>query len=202
MHQGVMMDSRLIPDVGDALLVVDVQNDFLPGGSLGVPEGDRVLPPINNAIAVFLARGLPIFASRDWHPANHCSFRPQGGLWPPHCVAGTPGAAFSSALNLPATATLIYKATRVDEEAYSVFGGTGFEGMLRRAGVRRIIIGGLATDYCVLATTRDACLLGFSVVVLTDAVCAVDVHPGDGKRALAEMRRLGAQCATSESLAA
>ena len=186
---------------GDALLVVDVQNDFLPGGALGVPDGDRVLVPINNAIAVFLAHGLPIFASRDWHPANHCSFREQGGPWPPHCMADTPGAAFSPALNLPASATLLYKATRVDEEAYSVFGGTGFEGMLRRAGVRRIFVGGLATDYCVLATARDACLLGFSVVVLTDAVCAVDVQPGDGARALAEMRRLGAQFAESKDLA-
>lgn len=192
----------LIPAAGDALLIVDVQNDFLPGGALGVPDGDRVLVPINHAIAVFRARGLPIFASRDWHPANHCSFREQGGPWPPHCVADSPGAAFSSALNLPATATLLYKATRVDEEAYSVFGGTGFEGMLRRARVRRIIVGGLATDYCVLATTRDACLLGFSVVVLTDAVCAVDVQPGDGERALTEMRRLGAQFAESKDLAA
>lgn len=192
----------LFPAASDALLIVDVQNDFLPGGALGVPDGDRVLLPINHAIAIFLARALPIFASRDWHPAHHCSFREQGGPWPPHCVADSPGAAFSSALNLPATATLLYKATRVDEEAYSVFGGTGFEGMLRRAGVRRIIVGGLATDYCVLATTRDACLLGFGVVVLTDAVCAVDVQPGDGGRALAEMRRLGAQFAESKDLAA
>lgn len=192
---------KMKPGVGDALLIVDVQYDFLPGGALGVPDGDRVLAPINNAIALFRARGLPIFASRDWHPANHCSFREQGGPWPPHCVADTAGAAFSSDLDLPATATLIYKATRVDEEAYSVFGGTGFEGMLRAAGVRRIFIGGLATDYCVLATTRDACLLGFSVVVLTDAVCAVDVHPGDGERALAEMRQLCAQFTTSKELA-
>lgn len=192
---------ELIPGVGDALLVVDVQNDFLPGGALGVPDGDRVLEPINKAIAVFLAHGLPIFASRDWHPVGHCSFREQGGPWPVHCVADTPGAAFSSALDLPTTATLIYKATRVDEEAYSVFGGTGFEGMLRHAGVRRIFIGGLATDYCVLATTRDALMRGFGVVVLTDAVCAVNVQPGDGERALAEMDQLGAQFATSGELA-
>jgi nicotinamidase/pyrazinamidase len=191
---------KLIPDVGDALLVVDVQNDFLPGGALGVPDGDRVLAPINNAIALFVSRGLPVFASRDWHPANHCSFKEQGGPWPVHCVADSAGAAFSSELDLPANATLVYKATRVDEEAYSVFGGTGFEGMLRRAGVKRIFVGGLATDYCVLATTRDACLLGFSVVVLVDAVCAVDVHPGDGERALGEMRNLGAQLAESKEL--
>jgi nicotinamidase/pyrazinamidase len=192
---------KLIPGDGDALLVVDVQNDFLPGGALGVPDGDRVLAPINKAIAVFLAHELPIFASRDWHPVGHCSFREQGGPWPVHCVAGTPGAAFSSALDLPAIATLVYKATRVDEEAYSVFGGTGFEGMLRSAGVRRIFIGGLATDYCVLATTRDARMRGFGVVVLTDAVCAVNVQPGDGERALAEMKQLGARFATSGELA-
>ena len=191
---------KLIPGVGDALLVVDVQNDFLLGGALGVPDGDRVLAPINKAIAVFRAHGLPLFASRDWHPVGHCSFSEQGGPWPVHCVADTPGAAFSSALDLPETVTLIYKATRVDEEAYSVFGGTGFEGMLRREGVRRIFIGGLATDYCVLATARDARLLGFGVVVLTDAVCAVDVQPGDGERALAEMRHLCVQFATSAEL--
>lgn len=192
---------KLIPGSGDALLIVDVQNDFLPGGALGVPDGDRVLAPINKAIEVFLAHGLSIFASRDWHPAGHCSFREQGGPWPAHCVADTPGAAFSSALDLPATAILIYKATRVDEEAYSVFGGTGFEGMLRHAGVRRIFIGGLATDYCVLATTRDALMRGFGVVVLTDAVCAVNVQSGDDERALAEMGQLGARFATSGELA-
>lgn len=192
---------NLIPGTGDALLIVDVQNDFLPGGSLGVPDGDRVLAPINKAIALFFGQGLPIFASRDWHPVNHCSFREQGGPWPVHCVADTPGAAFSSALDLPANAILIYKATRVDEEAYSVFGGTGFEGILRRAGVRRVYIGGLATDYCVLATTRDARLLGFNVVVLTDAVCAVNVTPGDSERAVEEMRRLGAQFVSSTEFA-
>lgn len=195
------MDRRM-PAQGDALLIVDVQNDFLPGGALGVPDGDRVLAPANRAIAAFRAHGLPVYASRDWHPANHCSFHAQGGPWPVHCVADSPGAAFAAALELPADATLVYKASRADEEAYSVFGGTGFEGMLRRAGVRRIFVGGLATDYCVLATVRDARLLGFGVVVLADAVCAVEVQPGDGERALAEMRRLGAQFATSAELAA
>lgn len=193
---------RGMPVQGDALLIVDVQNDFLPGGALGVPGGDRVLAPINRAIAAFLARGLPVYASRDWHPANHCSFRAQGGPWPVHCVADSHGAAFAAALELPGNATLVYKASRADEEAYSVFGGTGFEGMLRRAGVRRIFVGGLATDYCVLATVRDARLLGFGAVVLADAVCAVEVQPGDGERALAEMRRLGAQFVTSAELAA
>lgn len=192
---------KLKPGMGDALLAVDVQNDFLPGGSLGVPDGDRVLAPINKAIALFLARGLPIFASRDWHPANHCSFREQGGPWPVHCVADTPGAAFSPALELPETATLLYKATREDVDVYSVFGGTGFDEMLQGDGVRRIFIGGLATDYCVLNTVRDARGLGYAVVVLTDAVRPVDVEPGDGERALAEMRLLGAKLVTTEELA-
>lgn len=185
--------NKQMPGTGDALLIVDVQNDFLPGGSLGVPNGDRVIDPINHAIALFSQHNLPIFASRDWHPPRHCSFREQGGRWPVHCVADTPGAAFSSALALPKKSILVYKATRVDEEAYSVFGGTGFEGMLRLLGVNRIFIGGLATDYCVLATTRDACLLGFSVVVLSDAVCGVESRHGDSERALAEMRGVGAQ---------
>lgn len=192
--------NKEMPVPGDALLIVDVQNDFLPGGSLGVPNGDRVIDPINHAISLFAQRKLPIFASRDWHPPRHCSFSEQGGRWPVHCVADTPGAAFSAALALPKKAVLVYKATRVDEEAYSVFGGTGFEGMLRRAGVKRIFIGGLATDYCVLATTRDACLLGFSVVVLSDAVCGVESRHGDSERALAEMRGVGAQFIESRQL--
>jgi nicotinamidase/pyrazinamidase len=184
----------------DALLIVDVQNDFLPGGSLGVPRGDGVIAPLNRAIALFTARARPVFASRDWHPARHCSFREQGGPWPPHCVVGTPGADFAPGLALPASAVMVFKATRADEESYSVFGGTGFEGMLRAASARRIVVGGLATDYCVLATTRDARLLGFAVVVLSDAVRAVDVQPGDGTRALEEMARLGATFATTDEL--
>ena len=194
------MATSIVVGAGDVLLLVDVQNDFLPGGSLGVPCGDEVIAPLNRAIGLFMARSRPVFASRDWHPVRHCSFREQGGPWPPHCVVGSPGADFAPGLALPASAVMVFKATRADEESYSVFGGTGFEGMLRAAGAQRIVIGGLATDYCVLATTRDARLLGFAVVVLVDAVRAVDVRAGDGARALEEMVRLGAVMAKADEL--
>ena len=180
------------PGPGDALVVVDVQNDFLPGGSLAVPRGDQVIAPLNRWIARFAAAGLPVYATRDWHPVDHCSFAAQGGPWPPHCVAGTPGAAFADALGLPSDATVIGKATRQDADAYSGFAGTDLHERLRHAGVKRLFVGGLATDYCVLNTVRDALGLGYGVVLLTAAVRAVDVRPGDGDRALAEMIAAGA----------
>lgn len=180
------------PGPGDALVIVDVQNDFLPGGSLAVPHGDQVIAPLNRWIARFAAAGLPVYATRDWHPVDHCSFAAQGGPWPPHCVAGTPGAAFADALGLPSDATVIGKATRQDADAYSGFAGTDLHERLRHAGVKRLFVGGLATDYCVLNTVRDALGLGYGVVLLTAAVRAVDVQPGDGDRALAEMIAAGA----------
>ena len=177
---------------GDALLVVDVQRDFLPGGALGIAGGDRVIAPLNEYMAAIAARGLPIFLTRDWHPPDHCSFRERGGPWPPHCVAGTPGAEFDPRLAAPASAGIVSKATERDREAYSAFEGTDLDARLRAAGVRRIFIGGLATDYCVLFTARDAVARGFEVVVLRDAICAIDARPGDGRRALDEMAALGA----------
>ena len=180
------------PGPGDALVIVDVQNDFLPGGSLAVPRGDQVIAPLNRWIARFAAAGLPVYATRDWHPVDHCSFAAQGGPWPPHCVAGTPGAAFADALGLPSDATVIGKATRQDADAYSGFAGTDLHERLRHAGVKRLFVGGLATDYCVLNTVRDALGLGYGVALLTAAVRAVDVQPGDGDRALAEMIAAGA----------
>jgi nicotinamidase/pyrazinamidase len=177
----------------DALLLEDVQVDFCPGGALPVPDGDAVVPVLNEWIERFEASGQPIFASRDWHPANHVSFREQGGPWPPHCVAGTPGAAFHAELRLPHSATVVSKATEPDREAYSTFDRTGFADELRRRGIRRLTIGGLATDYCVRATVLDALREEFEVRLLRDAVRAVDVTPGDGDRALEEMRAAGAQ---------
>jgi nicotinamidase/pyrazinamidase len=191
----------LVPGPGDALLVVDVQHDFLPGGALGVRGGDAILGPINAAIARFAARGAPVLASRDWHPAGHCSFREQGGPWPVHCVAGSHGAAFSPALHLPPGTVVVSKATERDQEAYSAFAGTGLHKHLQALGVRRLFIVGLATDYCVLHTARDALALGYRVVVLRDAVAAVDAQPGDGAHALAEMGRAGAAVAESARLA-
>lgn len=187
------------PQRGDALVIVDVQNDFLPGGALAVPHGDEVVPVLNRWIERFTARGLPVVATRDWHPPDHCSFRERGGPWPVHCVAGTEGAAFAPGLRLPADALVISKATEPDREAYSGFEGTDLAARLRGLGVRRLFVGGLATDYCVLSTVRDARREGFDVVLLEDAVRAVDVQPGDGARALEEMRRLGAGLVRTEA---
>jgi len=185
---------------GDALVIVDVQNDFLPGGSLPVPEGDLVIPALNKAIFLFREDSLPIVASRDWHPENHCSFQSQGGPWPVHCVAGSEGAGFPPTLDLPCSAVIVSKGTEPGHEAYSAFDQTGLAETLRKMGVKRLVTGGLATDYCVLHTVQDALKEGFQVVLLTDAIRAVEVSPGDGERAVAEMVRLGAQTATVEDL--
>lgn len=178
---------------GDALLAVDVQNDFLPGGALGVKDGDQVVAPLNRWIARFEAAHLPIFFTRDWHPADHCSFKAQGGIWPPHCIAGTTGAQFSTSLAMPAEYGIVSKATRQDAEAYSTFAGTDLHERLQRAKVRRVFLGGLATDYCVVNSTLDARRLGYEVVVLVDAIRAVELHPGDSDRAIATMRSAGAE---------
>lgn len=190
----------LAPAAGDALLVVDLQHDFLPGGALGVAHGDATVTPINRLIALFTARGLPVFASRDWHPADHCSFHEQGGPWPVHCVAGTHGAAFTDAVQWPADVTVVSKATARDREAYSALDGTGLREHLAARGVKRIFVAGLATDYCVRATAADALAAGLDVVVVRDAVAAVDVQPGDGERALAEIREHGGRVVESAAL--
>ncbi|OGS95374.1 MAG: nicotinamidase [Gallionellales bacterium RIFCSPLOWO2_02_FULL_57_47] len=190
----------LQPKPGDALLIVDVQNDFLPGGSLAVPRGDEVVPVLNRYLRAFTAQNLPIYATRDWHPERHCSFRAQGGIWPPHCVAGTRGAEFAAALQLPSSAVIISKATTAELDAYSGFQGTNLDQQLREAKIRRLFIGGLATDYCVLNTVRDALRLGYEVFLLADAIRAVDVLPGKGQRAEQEMARLGAQRITIERI--
>ena len=178
---------------GDALLVIDMQLDFLPGGTLGVPDGDQVIAPINRLMQLFRTRGLPVFASRDWHPENHCSFAARGGPWPPHCVAGTEGAEFSPQLDLPPDALVVSKADSADVDAYSAFKDTGLAAQLRERGVRRVVVGGLATDYCVLNTVIDARDNGFEVIVVPEAMCAVDGAAGDGERALARMAELGAR---------
>ena len=193
------MTVRLKP--GDALVIVDVQNDFLPGGALPVPEGDRVVPVLNEYIHRFRTAGLPIVATRDWHPPDHCSFQAQGGPWPPHCVQGTPGADFAPGLELPEDALIVSKATKPDQEAYSGFQGTDLDARLREMGVRRLFIGGLATDYCVKQTVLDALRLGYRVYLLTDAIRAVDVQPGDGDAAIDEMLRAGALPLTLSDLA-
>ncbi len=185
----------------DALLIVDVQRDFLPGGSLAVHEGDAVVPALNRYIALARGSGLPVFASRDCHPKNHCSFRAFGGPWPEHCVAGTPGAEFAPALELPAETVVIDKAISAEADAYSAFSGTTLSRLLRERGAKRLLVGGLATDYCVLNTVRDALKEGFGVLLLTDAIRAVNVNAGDGERAEREMRGAGAVATEYRELA-
>lgn len=176
----------------DALIVVDVQNDFLPGGSLAVPDGDAIVPILNAYIRIFQRYGLPIYATRDWHPADHCSFLEQGGTWPPHCIAETQGAAFSADLELPPDVVVISKATLQEKDAYSGFEDTDLAARCRRLGCQRLFIGGLATDYCVLNTVRDALSEGFDVYLLMDAIRGVNVNPNDDEAAIAEMRSRGA----------
>ncbi len=176
----------------DALIIVDVQQDFLPGGALAVPRSDEILPVLNGYIERFRAAGLPVVVTRDWHPPDHCSFKPQGGPWPVHCVAGTAGAGFPLELKLPEDVRIVSKAEDPMQDAYSGFSGTNLSAMLRALGIQRLFIGGLATDYCVLNTVLDALRKGFGVFLLEDAIRAVNVRPGDGERAVARMRERGA----------
>ena len=177
---------------GDALIVVDVQRDFV-GGSLAVPGAEQVVPVLERYLASFRRKGLPIFATRDWHPADHMSFRERGGAWPAHCVAGTRGAEFAPGLTLGEDATVVSKGTARDTDAYSAFEGTALDEMLKRARIHRVFVGGLATDYCVLATVRDALNRGYRVFLLADAIRAADRKPGDGAFAVRTMLRLGAE---------
>lgn len=186
----------------DALLIADIQSDFLPGGALGISGGGEILPILSNYIRRFHTRQLPIFLTRDWHPPNHCSFRDQGGPWPVHCVAGTPGSLPPAGFETPASAVMIYKAIDPDREAYSAFHRTALDRHLRALGVRRVFIGGLATDYCVLHTVKDALSLGYAVYLLLDGIKAVNVQPDDGVRAEQDMIRLGATPVRLEALAA
>jgi nicotinamidase/pyrazinamidase len=184
--------TQLVPDQADALVIVDVQNDFLPGGTLAVDQGSDILPVLNACIDLFRRKGLSIYASRDWHPASHCSFLAQGGTWPPHCIAGTSGAEFPAELALPETAIIVSKAVTENQDAYSAFQGTHLADELRRDRKKRLFVGGLATDYCILNTVLDALKEGFRVVLLSDAIKAVNVRPGDGDAAVATMLQNGA----------
>lgn len=176
---------------GVALIAVDVQRDFLPGGALAVADGDAVVLPIRH-----LATRAPlVVATRDFHPADHCSFTAQGGPWPPHCVIGTPGAALHPAID-GLVHVIVSKGTDPAEEQYSGFQETGLAGLLRARQVEHVLIAGLATDYCVRATALASRAEGFTTTVVTEAVRAVDVRPGDGERALAEARAAGCLLST------
>jgi nicotinamidase/pyrazinamidase len=195
-----------------ALLVVDVQNDFCHGGALEVPEGAEVVPVVNSYMEKFASAGLPILASRDWHPENTKHFKAYGGLWPVHCVQGTKGAEFHSGLKLPEGTVVITEGDTPDKEGYSCDKegyscfegrdpeGRGFGEVLRASGVNHLYVGGLATDYCVKATVIDALKEGFKVTLLVDAVRGVDLKPGDSERAIEEMKRNGADTLTIDKL--
>ena len=190
----------------DALIVVDVQNDFCPRGALAVESGDAIVPIVNRYMARFEAAGAPVFLTRDWHPPVTRHFQEYGGVWPPHCVQGTRGAEFHPGLETPASAVVVSKGMDPDQDAYSAFHaqdewGRPFAAALAARGVRRVYVGGLATDYCVRATALDAVREGFEVVVLTDAIGAVDLQPGDGARAIDQMQGAGAQMATLKEVA-
>lgn len=176
----------------DALLITDIQIDFLPGGALPVANGDEIIPVVNNYIEHFETTGGYIIASRDWHPANHSSFKSQGGPWPEHCVQGTEGAKISPLLKLPDHTVIISKATDPKHEAYSAFDSTNLDNQLRQLAVKRLFVAGLATDYCVVNTVLDARKLGFETYVLMDATLGINVNPGDIDRAVESMRTQGA----------
>jgi nicotinamidase/pyrazinamidase len=176
---------------GDALIVVDVQNDFCPGGALPIEQGDQVVSVLNGWITAATAQGAPIYASRDWHPAGHISFKEHGGLWPPHCLQDTPGALFHPELKLPDSVVKITKGVRFDQDQNSVFDQTGLAYQLRRDGIRRLWVGGLAEDVCVLATVLDGRREGFEIVVIENATRAVT--PAGAEQARRQMRAAGAR---------
>ena len=175
-----------------ALVVVDVQNDFCPGGALAVSKGDEVIAPLNKLIQEFLQKGEPVFKSRDWHPQKTKHFKAYGGTWPIHCVQETKGADFHRDLINDMQIRVISKGLG-DEDSYSAFDGTDLAQQLRRLGVEEVWVGGLATDYCVKNTVLDALKEGFKVKALKNAMRAVEINPGDGERAIAEMQNAGAE---------
>jgi len=184
-----------------ALLAVDVQNDFCPGGSLAVPGGDRVVPVLNNYIDIFSKEGLPVIASRDWHPHETTHFKDFGGIWPPHCVQGTKGAEFHPGLRLPAEAVIITKGSEPGSDDYSAFQAVTpedrpLEEFLSGLGIVSLFVGGLATDYCVRESVLEGLKRGFPVFLLTDAVAGVELKPGDSEKAVSEMLSAGAKEAT------
>jgi nicotinamidase/pyrazinamidase len=180
----------------EALIIVDVQNDFCPGGALAVPRGDEVVPVINR----LLERHWLSVATKDWHPADHCSFESRGGPWPPHCVQGTAGAELHPKLDATKIRLVITKGSHPDRDAYSGFQDTELAKILRGKRVNRVVVCGIATDYCVRATAHDALQEGFEVLVLEDAIRGVEVQPGDSQRALDELRQAGATVIISSDL--
>lgn len=185
----------------DALIVVDVQRDFMPGGALPVPEGDKVVPTLNEYIRLFSSKGLPVYFTRDWHPPDHISFKGHGGIWPPHCVQDTEGALFHPDLLIPNdNKFIISKGTSRDFDAYSGFQGTILDELLKERGIRRVFVGGVATDYCVKNTVLGALNLGYFAFLLVDGIKGVDVNPGDSEKAIQEMLQAGAVAISLDDL--
>ena len=189
-------------DKKKALIVVDVQNDFCPGGSLAVANGDEVVAPLNELMKEFLDRGEPVFKTRDWHPPTAKHFAAYGGIWPVHCVRNTPGAEFHPGLFDDPRITIISKGIDESADGYSGFDGTNLAQILRDQGVNEVWVGGLATDYCVKHTVLDAVQQGFEVKALADAMRAVNVNPTDGEKAIEEMRKAGAEIVVGAKKAA
>lgn len=183
----------------DALIVTDIQMDFLIGGALPVKEGNQIIPVLNEYLKIFKNVNAKIVASRDWHPQNHMSFKTQGGPWPVHCVQNTQGASFHPALKLPEGTILVSKATDPNKEAYSVFDSTDLANTLKTLGVTNVFVGGLSTEYCVLNTVLDALKLGFGAVVLVDATRGINVEANDVNKALDVMTKNGAKQATLDN---
>jgi len=191
---------RVPIDEHSVLVVVDVQNDFCPGGAVPVPEGDKVVPMLNEYVKKFRNAGAAIIFTRDWHPHDHSSFKSQGGPWPPHCVQGSKGAEFHEALVLPPGAEVVSKADKRDE-AYSFFQGTDLAREFHQRSLTKMFVGGLATDYCVKETVLDGLKNGFEVYHLDDASRGVNVQSNDAALALAEMVKRGAKRVTLNDLA-
>lgn len=187
-----------------ALVIIDVQNDFCPGGALAVPEGDAVAPVLSEYARQFAARGEPVFASRDWHPEITRHFRDHGGDWPVHCVQGSPGAAFHPDLRLPPGTVVVTKGDDPDGDGYSAFQahhrGKLLPDLLRDRGITDLYVGGLATDYCVKATVLAGLAAGIRTTLLIDASRGVNLRPHDSEEAIEAMVRAGAAVATRESL--
>jgi len=185
-------------DRRSALLIVDMQNDFCPGGALPVPHGDRVVPVLNRYVSDAVEHGMPVYASRDWHPAVTRHFKEYGGEWPPHCVQNTEGGRFHADLQLPSSAIVVSKGQDPDKPGYSALEGYTDDGKtlladLQRRQIDHLYVGGLATDYCVKQSVLDALAAGLKVTVLRDAIAGIDAQPGDADRAIAEMHEAGAE---------
>jgi len=181
-----------------ALIVVDVQNDFCPGGTLAVPHADEVIEPLNRQIDQFLEHGAPVYKSRDWHLPTAKHFATYGGTWPVHCVQNTKGAEFHPALRDDPRITVVSKGLG-NSDGYSAFDETDLASQLHQQGVEEVVVGGLATDYCVKHTVLDALKHGFKVTALENAMRAVELQPGDGDRAIDEMRNAGAEIVSTDS---